>query len=224
MTEDGEAWDKACMRTTTLVLMLLGGMAGLLAPTGCVGLDADEEWMAREAKPVVTLVPGESGGRAVFMGFDFDAPMEWERRDIIGAMYMDRCEDLGVGYSFFQLNPPWHGFGKVLAWGEEGTNIVQGLKFQREEPMSFDWHGWAENVVRSFREDLGMEMRLLEPDPYGGYDAQYAGGEGELLAFLSVVHVTRFETDGIRVKSRLLEVKVRRFDSTIPDPAPLFEE
>lgn len=174
--------------------------------------------------PSLTLVPEPMENRPMFMGFDFNAPVEWERRDMTGVMYMDRCEELGVGYSFFQLDPPWQGFDKVLAWGEEGANIVQGLKFQREEPMSFDWCGWAENVARSFREDLGMELRLLEPDPYGGYDAQYAGSKGELLAFLSVVHVTRCETDGIRVKSRLLEVKVRRFDSTIPPPAPLFGE
>ena len=44
------------MRMTTLILMLLGGMAGLLATAGCDGLDAEDEWVADAAMPVVSLV------------------------------------------------------------------------------------------------------------------------------------------------------------------------
>lgn len=174
----------------------------------------------------LTLIPKPVGDCPVFMGFDFDAPMEWERRETMHVMYTDRCKEIGVGSSRFRLDPPWHGFDKALAWGEGGTNIVQGLKFQREEPMSFDWQGWTEDVVRAFREDCGVELRLLEPMPgYEGYDAQYEGDEGKLHAFLAVSHITRFKEDGIRVKSvtRLLEVGVRRHDATIPAPFQLWE-
>lgn len=177
--------------------------------------------------PSLALEPEPTENRPVFMGFDFNAPVEWAHRDKIGIMYIDRCEELGVGYSFFRLDPPWHGFDKALAWGDDGSDIVQGLKCRREEPMSFDWRSWAEDVVRSFREDFGMELRLLEPKPgYEGYDAQYVGGEGEFRAFLSVGHLIRFESDGIRVKSksRLLEVEVSRFDATLPGPTFPFGE
>lgn len=185
------------------VVLLLGGCA-LPAPS-----------------PSPTLAPVPVEKRPAFTGFDFDAPVEWEHRGVMNVMYTDRCEELGVGYRVLRLDPPWHGFDKVLAWGSDGTNIVQGLKFEREEPMPFGWRAWTENVVHSFHEDFGMELRLLEPKPgYEGFDVQYAGGEGEFRAFLSVGHVIRFETDGIRIKSksRLLELEVRRFDATIPAP------
>ena len=168
------------------------------------------------------------GNDPLFTLAGIDSAMaEWEHQSVMHVMYTDRCEELGVGYSIFRLDPPWHGFDKALAWGEDGTNIVQGVNFRREEPMSFDWRAWAEDVVRTFREDFGMELRLLEPKPgYEGYDAQYAGGEGEWRAFLAVGYVLRFEADGIREKSktRALEVVVQRVGSTIPAPELPFEE
>ncbi len=51
-------------------------------------------------------------------------------------------------------------------------------------------------------------------------------GPAVLLAAVAVNHITRFEDDGIRVKSssRLLELVVRRCAATIPVPPLLFRE
>lgn len=191
--------------------MLMAGGCATFAPTP--SRTPEPNPMGHD--PLFTLAGGDS------------AMAEWEHRSVMHVMYTDRCEELGVGYSIFRLDPPWHGFDKALAWCEDGTNIVQGVNFRREEPMSFDWRAWAEDVVRTFREDFGMELRLLEPQPgYEGYDAQYAGGEGEWRAFLAVGSVLRFEVNGIRIesKTRSLEVEVRRVGSTIPAPELPFEE
>lgn len=182
---------------------------------------------ATPPSPATVPNPAEKDPVSTLAGVDSATLAEWEHRSVMHVMYTDRCEELGVGYSIVRLDPPWHGFDKALAWGEDGTKIVQGVNFRREEAMSFDWRAWAEDVVRTFREDFGMELRLLEPMPgYEGYDAQYAGGEGEWRAVLAVGSVLRFEADGIRIKSktRSLEVEVRRVGSTLPAPDLPFEK
>lgn len=168
------------------------------------------------------LVPGPADGEAVFMGFDFDAPVEWKSPGSIHVSYLDHCEWLDYWKSLYRLDPPWNGFGEALAWGDaEGRTV--GLKFFREEPMSFDWQAWADGVVQAFPADCGMELRHREScaDAY----EIWSGSAGELEALLSVGHVTRFDNDGTTVESvsRLLELVVQRRGATVPAPETFAE-
>ena len=219
MTEDGEAWNKACMRTTTLVLILLGGMAGLLAPARCVGLEAEDEWTAREAKPVVKLVPGESGGRAVFMGFDFDVPMEWE----LGWMstivtYSDRCEHFNYAWRHCKLSPQWNGFDEVLAWGDWKGGIVEGLLFERQIPRESNLGPCLADVMQVLLSDCGMVLSFCPQESTGGW-LVYKGREGMLEVRLSAGPFQQRDKDGNLIcDSQVCRLDVRRCGVIVPAP------
>ena len=219
MTENGGAWDKACMRMTTLILMLLGGMAGLLATAGCVGLDTEDEWAADAAMPVVSLVAGVSGGRAVFMGFEFDAPMEWEQW-IMSAIvtYSDRCEYFNYVRRHCKLSPQWNGFDEVLVWGDMKGEIVEGLLFERKLPRDSKLGPCLADVLQVLLSDCGMALSFCPQESTGGW-LVYKGREGMLEVRLSAGPFRQRDKDGNLICDlQVCRLDVRRRGVIAPAP------
>ena len=219
MTENGGAWDKACMRMTTLILMLLGGMAGLLATAGCVGLDTEDEWAADAAMPVVSLVAGVSGGRAVFMGFEFDAPMEWEQW-IMSAIvtYSDRCEYFNYVRRHCKLSPQWNGFDEVLVWGDMKGEIVEGLLFERKLPRDSKLGPCLADVLQVLLSDCGMALSFCPQESGNGW-LVYKGREGMLEIRLSAGPIQQRDKDGNLICDlQVCRLDVRRCGVIAPAP------
>ena len=151
----------------------------------------------------LTLVSGPSDGRAVFMGFDFDAPVEWTGQGFMMALSEDGCEGRKFVAREYRLVPKWNGFGEVLVVGDAESGVIQGLKFSRDVSVKADWRRWIEGVVRSFPDDCGIVLQPVAWDDGGQY---YEGCTDELEAHVDItefVDETGEETDGYSFMIRI---------------------
>ena len=203
-----------------LIWMLLGGMAGLLAAAGCVVVDEDIGWTEKDAKPVMSLVPGVSEERAVFMGFDFDAPVEWEQ-GIMSAIvtYSDRCEYFNYVRRHCKLSPQWNGFDEVLVWGDWKGEIVEGLLFERKMPRDSKLGPWLADVMQVLLSDCGMALSFCPQESTGGW-LVYKGRKGMLEVRLSAGPLQQRDKDG----NLICDLQVCRLDLRrcgVIAPAPI---
>ena len=136
---------------------------------------------AEFAKPPLplALTPGATDGRSVFMGFDFDAPVDWDG---------DPHAECGGLFRCFRLETPWHGFDRALAVGDVATGSVWTLEFSRDfQPL---YHGLDRESARRLAEDLARELGEecgipLSPGKiYGSQDTAYMGQAGAFRAIL----------------------------------------
>lgn len=159
---------------------------------------------------VLTLVSGPTDGRAVFMGFDFDASVEWTGQGFTMSLGEDGCEGRKFVSREYRLAPKWNGFGDVLVVGDAETGVIQGLKFSREVSAKADWRRWVEGVVRSFPDDCGIVLQPAEWNDGGKY---YEGCTDELKAY---VDVTEFVDDtGEKTAGYSFMIRIYRRDSNI---------
>ena len=133
---------------------------------------------ARPPLPLA-LTPGATDGRAVFMGVDFDAPVDWDGDPKVVCGGFFRC---------FRLEAPWHGFESAMATGDVVTGSVESLEFSRKfQPwgQGIDWESarrLAEDLAREIGEECGIPLSPAETtDPL---NVAYGGQTGAFMALL----------------------------------------
>jgi len=147
------------------------------AGNGCATVGRKTEY-ARPPLPLA-LTPGATDGRAVFMGFDFDAPVDWDG---------DPKAECGGFFRCFRLETPWHGFELALATGDVVTGNVESLEFIRVfQPWD---HGIDRESARQLAEDLAREIGeecgipLSPAESADPLDVAYGGQTGAFTVLL----------------------------------------
>lgn len=158
---------------------LAAGLALLCAAAGNGGAaEGRKTEFARPPLPLA-LMPGATDGRGVFMGFDFDAPVDWDG---------DPEAECGGFFRCFRLESPWHGFESAVATGNVVTGNAESLEFSRAfEPWG---HGIDRESARRLAEDLAREIGeecgipLSPAETADSLDVAYGGQTGAFTVLL----------------------------------------